>query len=229
MKYINGKTVPEHYTIDQLRKMLESSDMQTFVFACEALRNTKKPEAYQALKAKLQEKERYKYRYLLSVIFSFDESAELQEHFINALLSEDMLLVTTALEHLVHKNMWVTDEQILTCFEKHHNNLDGYYYQILRGIARTELHTERMMKLLNCSRSDSAKIAVAECLTDFTTTENYCDIYKLFADSNVPKLRLEACRIARKFSRKDLLQAFANDSDGHIRKYVESFSAEHTS
>ena len=221
MKYINGNAVPDNYTIDQLRKMLDSSDMQIFVLACEALRNTNNAKAYQVLKTKLQEKDRYRYRYLFSVIFSFDESAELHEYFANALLSDDTLLVATALEHLTHKNIWVTDEQILACFEKNHNNLSGYYYQILLRVTRTEAHTARIIKLLNSSQSDSVKIAVAECLTDFTTAENYRAIYKPFVDSNLPKLRLEACRIANKFGRADLLQAFANDSDGHVRKYAK--------
>lgn len=221
MKYINGNVVPDSYTIDQLREMLDSSDMQTFILACEALRNTKETKAYQVLKAKLREKDRYRYRYLLSVIFSFDESAELHEYFANALLSDDILLVTTALEQLIHKNIWVTDEQILACFERNHNNLSGYYYQILLRVAKTEAHTTRIIKLLNSSQSVSVTIAVAECLTEFATTKNYPDIYKLFADSNISKLRLEACRIANKFGRADLLQAFANDSDGHIRKHVK--------
>jgi hypothetical protein len=221
MKLVNGNAVPDSYTIDQLREILDSSDMQTFALACEALQNTKEAKAYQVLKAKLQEKDRYRYRYLLSVIFSFDESAELQEHFKNALLSDDTLLVTTALEHLIRKNIWVTDEQIFSCFEKNHNNLNGYYYQILLRIARTESHTIRMINLLNNSQTDSVKIAVAECLTEFTTTENFHDIYELFANSSISKLRMEACRIANKFGRVDLLQAFANDSDGHVRKYVK--------
>lgn len=177
MKLVNGNAVPDSYTIDQLQEILDSSDMQTFALACEALQNTKEAKAYQVLKAKLQEKDRYRYRYLLSVIFS--------------------------------------------CFEKNHNNLNGYYYQILLRIARTESHTTRMINLLNNSQTDSVKIAVAECLTEFTTTENFHDIYELFANSSISKLRMEACRIANKFGRVDLLQAFANDSDGHVRKYVK--------
>jgi hypothetical protein len=88
-------------------------------------------------------------------------------------------------------------------------------------MARTESHTIRMINLLNNSQTDSIKIAVAECLTEFTTTENFYDIYELFANSSISKLRMEACRIANKFGRVDLLQAFANDSDGHVRKYVK--------
>jgi len=226
MKYINGNAVPDNYTIDQLREMLDSSDMQTFTIACEALRNTKETEAYQVLKTKLQEKDRYRYRYLLSVIFSFDESAELHELFASVLLSDDTLLAKTALEHLLHKNIWVTDEQVLACFEKNHNNLSGYYYRIILRVARTEAHTARIIELLNRAHSDGIKIAVAECLTEFTTAKNYFDIYKLFVDSNIPKLRIEACRIADRFGRTDLLQAFVNDADGHVRKYVKQLCDE---
>ena len=220
MEILNGQVTPTDCTIDELKVMLESSDMQTFALACEALKNTKTAQAYHLLKSKLQVKDKYRYRYLLSVIFAFDQSGELQENFINALQSDDIILVTTALEHLIHRNLWVSDEQILACFEKNHNSLDGYYYQILTGIARTESHTTRIINLLITSQPKSIRIAVAKCLSEFTTKENYLDIYSLFADSDIAKLRLEACRIACRFNRMDLLQPFAEDSDGHIRKYV---------
>ncbi len=220
MKFLNGHVVPMDCTNDELQAMLESSDMQTFALACEALRNTQTTEAYRLLKNNLQTKDKYRYRYILSVIFAFDESAELQDHFINAMQSDDRIFVTTALAHLIHKNIWVSDEQILACFEKNHNSMDGYYYQILLRIERTESNTAGIIKLLNTSQTDNVKIAVAECLTEFATKENYLNIYSLFVNSSIAKLRLEACRVAYKFNRIDLLQAFAKDSDGHIRKYV---------
>ena len=220
MEYLNGQAVPKDCTIDELRMMLESLDMQTFALACEALKNMQTTEAYYILKSKLQVKDKYRYRYILSVIFAFDESVELQDCFINAMQSDDRILVATVLNHLIYKNLWVTDEQILTCFEKNHNFLDGFYYQILLRIASTASNTSRIIELLNNSKSDSTKIAVAECLSEFATKDNYIDIYCLFADSSLSKLRMEACRIACKFNRDDLLQGFAKDSDGHIRKYV---------
>ena len=220
MKYLNGQEVPQYCTINDLRTMLESSDMQTFAIACEALRNTQTSEAYNLLKSKLQIKDKYKYRYILSVIFTFDESIELKNYFINAMQSDDRILVNTALNHLINKNLWVTDEQILTCFEKNHNLLDRFYYQILLRIASTSSNISRIIELLNNSKSDSVKIAVAECLSEFATKDNYLDIYCLLANSSLSKLRMEACRIACNLDRNDLLQAFVKDSDGHIRKYV---------
>ena len=220
MKFLNGQEVPQNCTINDLRTMLESSDMQTFAIACEALRNSGTTEAYHLLKSKLQVKEKWKYRYILSVIFTFDESIELKNYFINAMQSDDRILVATVLNHLIYKNLWVTDEQILTCVEKNHNFLDGFYYQILLRIASTASNTSRIIELLNNSKSDSTKIAVAECLSEFATKDNYIDIYCLFADSNLSKLRMEACRIAGKFGRGDLLHTFVKDANGHIRKYV---------
>ena len=225
MGLLNGQAVPKNCTLDELKMMLEASDMRTFSLACEALKTMRTTEAYKLLKSRLQEKDKYRYRYIISVIFAFDESAELKDRFLNALQSDDRILMKTALEHLIHKNIWVTDEQILSCFEKHHNCLDGYYYQILLRIAKIERYTSRMIKLLNASTTDSVRIAVAACLTEFATKENFLDIYRLFADSGIAKLRLEACRIACRFDRTDLLQRFAEDADGHVRKYVsQAFS-----
>ena len=41
MEYLNGQAVPKDCTIDELRMMLESLDMQTFALACEALKNAR--------------------------------------------------------------------------------------------------------------------------------------------------------------------------------------------
>ena len=219
MKLLNGKPVPDDLSIEELHVMLESSDMQTFALACEALRNRKTNEAYSLLKEYLTEKDTHKYRYILSVIFSYDESSQLQEHFLGAMQSDNMYLVRTVLDHLVHRNIWVSDEQILCCFEKNHNSLDAYYYQILGNLAKTEQHAERLIRLLNTAETDSIRIAVAECLESFSSETNYLRIYALLADSNIAKVRMQACQIANKFSRVDLLQKFTDDPDGHVRKF----------
>lgn len=99
-------------------------------------------------------------------------------------------------------------------------SIDSYYYQILRNIEKTPQYTERLIRLFNTARADSIKIAVAECMESYATEENYVRLFELFENSDIAKLRMEACRIACKFGQKDLLQRYAGDADGHIRKYV---------
>ncbi len=221
MRLVNGCPVPEAVSLEELGRMLESSDMQEFALGCEGLKDIHTSGAYALLKEHLGCNDKYKYRYVLSVIFSFDQSAELQEHFIQALKSEEKILVTTVLGHLMVRNIWASDEQILSCFEKNHNELNPYYYGILSAVLKTDAYTDRVVRLLERAKTDSVKIAVAECLKDFATEENYLKLYGLLAESAIPKLRMEACRIAARFNRADLLMHHRDDSDGHIRSYVK--------
>ncbi len=220
MKLVNDQVVPENLPIKEFGKMMETSDMQIFALACEALRNNKTHEAYELLKRYIDSKDKFKRRYIMSVIFDFDESMELSKHFLNALQSDDRMFVTTVLEHLIHRNLWVSDEQILSCFEKNHNWLDSYYYQILRGIEKNPQHTERLICLLSTAETNSAKIAVAQCMKAFAAQDNYMRLFELLANSDIAKLRMEACGIAHKFGRNDLLYIFKDDPDGHIRKFI---------
>ena len=220
MKYINGQAVPAHLPISEIAVMMESPDMKIFAIGCEALREIGTQEAYALLKQHLDPKDRYRFRYVLSVIFDFDASAELSAYFLDALQSDSFMFVLTVLKHLIHKNLWVSDEQILQCFEKNHKQIDSYYYQILEGIAKTPEYTARLIRLFRQAPSDSVRIAIAKCMTAFAVQDNYMHLFELLANSPIHKLRMEACRIACKFGRKDLLQRYVSDSDGHIRKYV---------
>lgn len=221
MKTVNGQAVPEGLPLAELERMLESNRMQTFAVACEALRNAGTREAYALLKRHIDTKDPYKRRYIMSVIFAFDESAELAPYLSEALRGESGMLRNAALTHLVHRNIWVSEEEILSCFEKNSGEIDAYYYQILQRIAKTPAHRERLVRLFRSAKTDSVRIALGECLEAFADKDHYGELFGLMADSNVPKLRLSACRIADQFGRLDLLQAYANDPDGHVRRYVK--------
>jgi hypothetical protein len=61
---------------------------------------------------------------------------------------------------------------------------------------------------------------MAEELLNFVNEENYMQLFQLFANDEQPHIRLGACKIADKMDRADLLMSLKDDSDGHIRKYV---------
>lgn len=220
MHYVNGQLVPDDLSISEAAVMLESNDMQSFAVACEVLTEKRTTEAYQILKRYLDTKDIYKYRYILSVIFAFDQSVELSDYFISALQSDNRWFVTAAMGHLIHRNLWVSDDQVLSCFEKNQSWIDSYYLQILTKIEKTSHHAERIIKLFNSSSSNSARIAIAECLVSFAMQDNYLKLFNMLSNSDIPKLRLCACRIASIFGRGDLLLPFKEDPDGHIRKFV---------
>ena len=207
--------------MEELREMLASSSMEIFAPACKALGELGTEEAYGLLKEYLQTKDKYKYRFVLSVIFRFPQSAELADCFAEALESKDLIFVDTALEHLVRENLWVTEEQILSCFEKNRDQLSGYYYDtVLRKLSKTEEYGKRILSMFLKTQNNSVKISLAKCLTAFATEETYLTFYDLMKDSPIHKVRMAACRISHTFRRPDLLALFATDHDGHIRAFV---------
>jgi len=206
--------------------MLESADMQSFALGCKALEFAKTPEAYELLKSYLSTADKYRLRCVYEAVFSYEESAQLRDEFGKALLSDESMFVNCALIHLIHKNLWASNEQILLCFEKNQNKLNPYYYQVLSTIPKSETAADKICALFIGARTDSLKIALGELLPDFALESNYMKLYEMLSGSGIVKLRLAACRIARKFDKAELLESFNGDPDGHLRKYAASALAE---
>lgn len=222
MKMINGQIVPENLTLSKLEEMMESSNMQTFAVACEALRLANTQEAYVLLKKYLYVSDRYKRRCVLAVIYDYNNSSELVSELVQALESEEVFLVTTALDNIIQGKVHVADEQVLTCIERNHGKLNSRYYHVLTCVERTEENVERILSLYRTSKEDSARIAMAESLHAFCNLNNYLRLFDLFKDDPVAHIRRVACRIAIEHDRGDLLQKFKLDKDGHIRKLALS-------
>ncbi len=204
MRMINGKAVPEGLSREELKRMMASSDMQTFSLACEALRDAKTAEAY-----------------VLSVIFSFPEAVELTPYLKKALHSDVHFLVDTALTVLMNENVTLSDDDILSCFSRHIHWLDGVYALLLGRVAKNSAHTERVIAWFRSAQTDSMRIALAEQLLSFATEETFERLFGLFSDSPISKVRMAACRLADMFDRQELLARYAEDPDGHIRRFAK--------
>lgn len=222
MKMINGQIVPENLTLSELEEMMESSNMQTFAIACEALRLANTQEAYELLKKHLYVSDRYKLRCVLAVVYDYSNSSELVSELVRALNSEELFLVTTALDNIIQGKVRVADEQVLACIERNHGKLNSSYYYVLTCIERTGENVERILNLYHACKENSIRIALAECLHTFCNPNNYIRLFNLFKDDSVAHIRMVACRIAIDRDRRDLLQNFKQDKDGHIRKLALS-------
>lgn len=222
MKMINGQIVPESLTLSELEEMMESSNMQTFAVACEALRLANTQEAYELLKKYLYVSDQYKRRCVLAVIYDYNNASELVSELVQALNSEEHFLVTTALDNIIQGKIYVADEQVLACIERNHGKLNSSYYYVLTCIERTEENIERILNLYHTCKEDSVRIAMAESLYSFCNANNYLRLFNLFKDDSVAHIRMVACRIAIDRDRGDLLQNFKQDKDGHIRKLALS-------
>lgn len=222
MKMINGQIVPENLTLSKLEEMMESSNMQTFAVACEALRLANTQESYELLKKYLYVSDRYKHRCVLAVIYDYNNSSELVSELVRALQSEELFLVTTALDNIIQGKVRVADEQVLACIERNHGRLNNSYYRVLNCIERSEDNVERILNLYHTCKENSIRIAIAERLRTFCNPNNYLRLFDLFKDDSVAHIRMVACRIAIDHDRGDLLQKFKQDKDGHIRKLALS-------
>lgn len=219
----NGQVVPENLSIPEIAKMMESSDMQTFALACEALRLVSTEQAYELLKRHFIISDRYKFRCILEVIFDYPNASELIYKLEYALESKEIFLVKTALEIIIQGKVRVADEHILRCIERNQGRLNnGYWYRALYGIERNEDNVERVLNLYHSCKEDRGRIAIAECLYTFCNLKNYLRFFELFKDDSIPHIRIVACRIAKEYDRPDLLQRFVQDKDGHIRKLALS-------
>ena len=222
MKMINGQIVPENLTLSELEEMMESSNMQAFAVACEALRLVNTRQAYEILKKYIRVLDRYKRRYVLSVIFDFSDSNELISELEYALQSEDIILVTTALNNIIQGKVRVKDELVFACIEKNRKSIDHWHYNVLTSVEKTERNLELILKLYYACKEDSCRIVIAECLQTFCNSDNYLRLFDLFKEDAVSHIRIIACRIAKDYARVDLLQKFVQDKDGHIRKLALS-------
>ena len=159
MKTINGQIVPENLSLSEIKKMMETNDMQTFVIACHALRFSRTHEAYMLLKKYITTKDKYKLRCILEVIFDYEESVELVSYLVEALQSKERYLITTALAKIRSGKAVVDDEYIFSCLEKNYKWLDSYDYCILKAVEKSDINTERIINLFNKSDANSVKIS----------------------------------------------------------------------
>lgn len=222
MQKIRGLMVPEGLSQEELKNMMESGDMKTFSIACEALCLSNTHWAYEVLKQHIAHKDLYKRRYVLSVIFHYPQAAELTSHLEQALKSEKVFLYDTALHVIIQEKVRVSDEALLSCFERNQGKLFRYVCLALETVEKTEANTRRILKLYRTCRDKSFRVGLAETLYCFCCEENHMEFFRLFRDNPAPHIRILACRIAREYHHPELLQEFAQDRDGHIRKLART-------
>lgn len=218
MAMVKGMDIPEGLTPEQLEAMMESKDMRAFMIACEALRLAQSDAAYALLKQYISHNDLYKRRYVLSVIFTYPQAAELVPHLEQALDSDKTFLWGTALDVIIQQEIRVSEKALFSCIERNWSQVGGYDIYALASVEKNQSNARRIWKLYHACRDNSTRIATAEVLHGFCTEENYLTYYELFQDDPAPHIRILACRIARAYHRPDLLSRFTQDRDGHIRK-----------
>lgn len=222
MTMVKGMDIPEGLSSTELEAMMESTDMRTFMIACEALCLARSDAAYTLLKQYIAHDDLYKRRYVLSVIFRYPQAAELVPHLEQVLGSEKTFLWGTALEEIIQQDVRVSEEALFSCIERNWSQVGRYDIYSLESVEKTQANARRIRKLYHTCRDNSTRIAMAGVLHGFCTEENYLSFYELFQNDPAPHIRILACRIAKTYHRPDLLSQFTQDRDGHIRKLARS-------
>ena len=212
----------EHISITELDQMMETSDMKQYGKVANALVQKKSKEAYEVLKKHIFSKDVYKRRYVLSVIFEYPEALELVDELEKALKTQNAyLFMTTTILSLMIKYHITLDASVVVEALTNSDMNDGWYYQVLGEFDKNEKNLEMILKLYRAKRKyTSIRIFMAEEIFKFVNEENYMQLYQLFEKDEQPHIRMVACKIANKMGRRDLLELFKDDKDGHVRKYV---------
>ena len=212
----------DNTSIEELTKMMEASDMSQFCDAAKALVHRNSKEAYEVLKKYVFSTDAYKKRYVLSVIFEYPYAMELVDELKQILRTEKTkdFIINTVVEILIKYNIKI-DEDIIIQVLKNSDEEYGWYYQVIQTFDKNEENLEKLLELYRLkTKFTSVRIFMAEELLNFVNEENYMQLFQLFANDEQPHIRLGACKIADKMDRADLLMSLKDDSDGHIRKYV---------
>lgn len=219
----------ENVSLNELEQRMESSDMKIFCAAAKILISKNSKEAYNILKKYAFSSDKYKRRYVLSVIFEYPDAIEIANE-LNKVLSVEnanSFMTTTILEILIKFNIKIDDNIVSQALANSNINY-GWYYQVIGKFDKNEKNLEQLLALYHTKgKCTSIRIYMAEQLLEFANEENYMRLFQLFEKDEQPHIRMVACRIANKMNRQDLLISFKNDKDGHIRKYVIS-ATKHT-
>lgn len=222
LSILNGRPVPYDLPLPTLLNMLESNDMTDFALACEILATHKTQEVYEVLKKYLEHKDKYKRRYVWSIIFAFPEAQERITQFTDLFYAKDMIFVNAAFRILLHYRLPVGDIVIFDAIRQHHTQLDAYFYDALLLVQGNEENFQRLLSMYYQMRNQkdnrSKREAVARALQQFWSNDHFEELFALFQKDEFSKIRYIACNMAAEKQRVDLVRQFLDDLDGHVRK-----------
>lgn len=178
VKIVNGEKIPTYLPLDKLSSMMESSDMKIFVIACEALVLNGSYEAYALLRKYIDSRDKYRRRYILSVIYHFSFADELTGELEKAIISQDRILVHTALEVLLNTRIQISDNSIIFALRNGQSYIPRYYYSVINSLSKTEENYQAVLSLYRMNGNNhSNKIVIAENLYCFCNSSNFTELF----------------------------------------------------
>ena len=217
---LNGTPIPYELSIKELTVMLSSPDIKQFSLACEALSYKDEIEAYNALKAHLNDKDKYRRLCVLKVIFRHGVAAELVGVLENAIASGDFLFVRNGLEVAYEYGIAVDGELILAACKRWLPDLNTELCA-LGVVEATKGHYEEIVSLFKRAGRSEQKEYIADVLVKAYLVTKHDELYRLFCGDSFAKIRLTAARIALEYGYD--MASFLTDEDGHVRSFAQRY------
>lgn len=217
-KILNGAPIPYGASIEELKMCLSSPSMKDFSLACEALSHSNHPEAYAAMKAYINDEDKYRRLYILKTIFRHPQATELANRLEESLAAEDVLFVRTALIVIATHNIKVSDALLLSTVAHNLPELCTEL-QALHALTPSEENYLRLTGLFNKAITCSQKEYIGEVLSSQYLPAKASDLFELFRQDPFAKIRILSLNLGKKYDFD--ISDFLHDSDGHVRKMAE--------
>lgn len=217
-KILNGAPIPYGASIEELKMCLSSPSMKDFSLACEALSHSNHPEAYAAMKAYINDEDKYRRLYILKTIFRHPQATELVNRLEESLAAEDVLFVRTALIVIATHNIKVSDALLLSTVAHNLPELCTEL-QALHALTPSEENYLRLTGLFNKAITCSQKEYIGEVLSSQYLPAKASDLFELFRQDPFAKIRILSLNLGKKYDFD--ISDFLHDSDGHVRKMAE--------
>ena len=215
---LNGSPIPYDLPIEELRAMMSSPVMKDFSLACEALSHKNASEAYQIMKAYINDKDKYRRLYVLNTIFRYPEAVELVNFLENAIASDDFLFVEHGLTVVSDYGIKVSEPLLLAAVRNHCDKL-SVAVGALKTLAINESNFEEIKRIFTFCTKCLQKEVLGKTLCEGYLPQKAKELFELFRRDTFAKIRWIAFEIGKRygFDTKDFLL----DTDGHIRKRVQ--------
>ncbi len=213
---LNGTPIPYDLPVEDLKAMMSSSVMKNFSLACEALSYKNGSEAYQIMKSHINDRDKYRRLYVLKTIFRHPQAAELVGFLENTIVSDDLLFVEHGLGVVSDYKIKVSDSLLLSVVCKHFSNLGYTAVRSLSMLTACEYHYAKLIELFKQAKRCVQKELVGEILIEKYLPSKSKELFDLFSQDGIAKIRLLALKLAVKCGYN--ISSFLSDIDGHVKK-----------
>jgi HEAT repeat protein len=218
---VNGELIPRDATLQDLKLILQKNDMPRFRNVCEALSRMTDDEAFEAMAAYLNDKDKYKRLCVICTIFRHPLARKIADQVEACLKSNDFIFVYTILNVIIENHIQADNASLLSAVRKYFTKLYSYHLQALFQLENTAENYASLNSLYRLAfNANGKREMIAQALLNLANADRFIFLYGLFSNDEFSKIRLLAIKLAQKFDHPELVTNYENDPNGHVRKYA---------